>query len=119
MSRKNTVKKLYNSYLNKINKRIELNKKCNNKYTSNPDNVFLLGNNCYDINKSRNKKSHKLKKTKRVTRKNKRKFHHRGGNFMGNLINGYNDLTHNIQEIPPAKGVLPWQDNFSGSPMKV
>lgn len=112
MANKNTLKKLYNKYLNIIKKRVELNKKCNNKYTSNPDNVFLLGNNCYDVNK----KKKLTKKNKRIIRrKSFKKSRQNGGGIIGNVLNGVNTFTHDMQAIPPAKGVLPWQDNFSRS----
>ena len=123
MSDRKRTLKLYNLYLNNIKKRIDMNKKCNKRYTNNSDDVFLLGNECVN-SKHKSRKINKKQKTlkykhgRRIIKKHRSKSQ-RGGGLLGNITNGINTFTHNIQEIPPGKSVLPWEGSFAQTSMRL
>jgi len=123
MADKNRTKKIYNSYLNKIKRRVEMNKKCNERYTINQDDVFLLGNECINI-KHKSRKINKKRKTLKYKRGRKmvkkyRSKSQRGGGLLGNLTNTINTFTHNIQESPQGPSVLPWEGSFTQTAMRL
>jgi hypothetical protein len=118
MSSKNRTKKLYDKYLNKIRGRVELYKKCNKRITSNPEDIFLLGNKCVTVVKHKRRTSSKKHGTVKYRRKPKinksyKSRSHRGGGLTGIIQNNINSLSASLQEQSQPVSVNPWDGNFS------
>lgn len=111
MSNLKVTKKKYDKYLSKIHNRMKLNKKCNQRYTSNPDNVFLLGNTC-DNYKNKNRKTRKHNKSHKTKRRYK-STPRRGGGFMTSVSNSVHTFGNSVGELPAPVSANPWEGNFS------
>lgn len=120
MANRNKTKKLYDTYLNKIRSRVELYKKCNKRYTSNPDDIFLLGNKCVNAVKHKRHTSSKKRRTvkHRKTPKTKKSYKsrsHRGGSVTGIIQNNINSFGASLREQAQPVSVNPWDGNFANT----
>jgi hypothetical protein len=121
MTRRN-LESMYGKYIKMVDNQLTRNEKCMKRPSNNPDFIYLLGNKCIKPNGSKHikrKKYTKLSKSKTHKRVKKRRNSrtYKGGGLYGNIVDGYNTLSHGLQStpIPASSHPNPWAGQLTYS----